>query len=221
MISTAMCSVASRRMIPPDGRHSSGRLSKPFFHLPDLAQVSVLEQFLERQTEADDQAFLDQFACHELALLSSRLDTQAIALLMDYANIVTDPEADARSDELLAVLGEVPEAVTSARQLIASHMTQRWGAIVDGVDTPTTPTFEPPDPQWHFYTVLDVFRDLLAIEDRDDRFRSSYAYLVGKGRRSATQGRVSASRVVAPFRWQQPDVREASERLRLMPQWAH
>ena len=155
----------------PTGRETLVRaFVEAFFHLPDLAQVSVLEQFLERQTEADDQAFLDQFACHELALLSSRLDTQAIALLMDYANIVTDPEADARSDELLAVLGEVPEAVTSARQLIASHMTQRWGAIVDGVDTPTTPTFEPPDPQWHFYTVLDVFRDLLAIEDRDDRF---------------------------------------------------
>ncbi len=141
-----------------------------YFHLPELHQVAVLEIFLANLTEAADRAFLDQFAGHELARLSSRLDSQAMSLLMDYANIVTDPEADARSGELLALLEQAPEAVTSAREMIASRVTERFGDLVDSSDAATPIEVEIPDQKFYFFTVLDVFRNLLTVESRDERF---------------------------------------------------
>lgn len=142
-----------------------------YFHLPEEVQVPVVEAFLSNHENTADRAFLDQFAGHELARMSTRLDGQAMALLMDYANVVTDPEADARSGELLALIEEAPSAVDSARQAIASHMSDRFGSMVDGPgDGEPTYRFEVPDSTGYFFTVLEVFRDLLCVEDRDERF---------------------------------------------------
>lgn len=141
-----------------------------YFHLPELHQLAVLEIFLANLTEAADRAFLDQFAGHELARLSSRLDSQAMSLLMDYANIVTDPEADVRSGELLALLEQAPEAVNSAREMIASRVTERFGDLVDSSDSATAIEVEIPEQKFYFFTVLEVFRSLLTVETRDERF---------------------------------------------------
>lgn len=158
------------------GEDTSGREAvvqafvEAFFHLPELLQVAVLEVFLANLTEAPDRAFLDQFAGHELAKMSTRLDSQAMSLLMDYANIVTDPEADARSGELLALLEQAPEAVTSAREMIASRVTERFGSLVESSDVASEVVFEIPEQRFYFFTVLEVFRSLLAVESRDERF---------------------------------------------------
>ena len=142
-----------------------------YFHLPSQAQLSVFEEFLANHENLDDRAFLDQFAGHELANISTQLDTQAMSLLMDYATVGADRGADARSDQLMAVLSDVPASVDSARQLVASQMSQRWGSMVEASDDQKdSHTFEMPEGQRHFFTVLDVFRDLLEVEDRDDRF---------------------------------------------------
>ena len=152
-----------------------------FFHIPDEAQVSVLEQFLANHENVDDRAFLDQFAGHELVRMSTRLDSQAMSLLMDYANVVTDPEADVRSGELLALLQDAPNAVDSARQMIANHLAERWGSMVEGSDPSGSPVhFSMPDERRYFFTVLDVFRDLLEIEDRDERFARLMRIWTGK-----------------------------------------
>lgn len=162
-----------------------------FFHLPEVAQVSVLEQFLANHHNADDQAFIDQFAGRELASISTRLDTQAMALLMDYANVVTDPEADVRSGELLTLLREIPSAVDSARQVIASHMTQRWGTMVEGSESDDTSVqFAMPDRERYFFTVLNVFRALLEVEDRDDRFGRLMRIWSGKVLASLRKGQL-------------------------------
>jgi hypothetical protein len=140
-----------------------------YFHLPEPVHVTVLEQFLANLESVDDRAFLDQFAGHELATMSTRLDTQAMSLLMEYANVVTDPEANSRSDELLALLQEAPTAVDSARQMIASHVADKWGSMVDGSDhVDSSIEFDMPEVARYFFTVLDVFRDLLEVEDRDE-----------------------------------------------------
>lgn len=152
-----------------------------FFYLPDGAQVAVLERFLTDHQNPADRAFLDQFAGHELANLSESLDTQAMALLMDYASVVTDPEADARSTELLQLLKDGPGVVSSARQKIASHLDDRYGALVRGSDDAGDEiVVDMPDRRLYFYTVLDGFRDLLSIEDRDDRFGRLIRIWTGK-----------------------------------------
>lgn len=153
-----------------------------FFYLPDGAQVVVLERFLVDHKDLNDRAFLDQFAGHELANLSENLDTQAMALLMEYASVVTDPEADARSSELLQLLKQGPGVVSTARQKIASHLDDRYGALVRGSEDVGSDevVVEMPDRRRYFYTVLDGFRDLLSVEDRDDRFGRLMRIWTGK-----------------------------------------
>lgn len=153
-----------------------------FFYLPDGAQVAVLERFLADHQNPQDRAFLDQFAGHELANLSESLDTQAMALLMDYASVVTDPEADARSSELLQLLKEGPGVISSARHRIASHLDDRFGSLVRGSHEADDAEVivQMPDRRRYFYTVLDGFRDLLSVEDRDDRFGRLMRIWTGK-----------------------------------------
>ena len=152
-----------------------------FFFFDERAQVAVLGAFLTGQEDAVDRVFLDQFAGNELAVLAPQLDSHGFSLLLDYARIATD-QIDKRPEELLGLL-ESPEPVRSAHELVTSRVQERL-ADLEG-QLPQRQALESltsqfPDPSKFFYETLDTFRGLLAVEDRDDRFRRLIRVLTGK-----------------------------------------
>jgi HEAT repeat protein len=152
-----------------------------FFFFDEGAQVAVLGGFLTGQEDRVDRLFLDQFAGNELAVLAPQLDSRGFSLLLDYARIATD-QIDKRPEDLLDLL-ESPEPVRSARELVATRVQERL-ADLEG-QLPQRQAFASlktqfPDPSSYFYETLDTFRGLLAVEERDDRFRRLMRVLTGK-----------------------------------------
>ena len=152
--------------------------------------MAVLGGFLTGQEDQIDRVFLDQFAGNELAVLAPHLDSRGFALLLDYARIATD-QIDKRPEELLGLL-ESPEPVRSAREMIAGRVQERL-ADLEG-QLPERQAFASlrsqfPDPAKYFYETLDTFRGLLAVEERDDRFRRLMRVLTGKISGSIRRGR--------------------------------
>ncbi len=152
-----------------------------FFHLDERYQVAVLDPFLRSAEEPLQRLFLDQFAAHELARIAPRLDSHGFALLMDYARIATD-DSDRRPDELLGWLG-VPDGGATAVQTVAARVQDR---LVQGEDRYGEQSAyaelraQFPDPRQYFYQTLDTFRGLVAVEDRNDRYRRLMRLLTGK-----------------------------------------
>ncbi len=161
-----------------------------FFFFDERSQVAVLGGFLSGQEDQVDRMFLDQFAGNELAVLAPHLDSRGFSLLLDYARIATD-QIDKRPEELLGLL-ESPEPVRSARELVAARVQERL-ADLEG-QLPQRQALESltsqfPDPARFFYETLDTFRGLLAVEERDDRFRRLMRVLTGKISGSIRRGR--------------------------------
>ena len=152
-----------------------------FFYLDEQMQLGVFRRFLDSD-ETLDRAFLDQFAGHELAKLAPRLDSQGLSLLLDYARVATD-QADGRPDELLGILKN-PEALHSVREVAAAKVQERLGELTRAAEASSAflavVQDKFPDPRRYFYDSLEVFRGLLAVEDRDDRFRRLIRVWVGK-----------------------------------------
>lgn len=152
-----------------------------FFYLDEPAQLGAFRRFLASD-ERFDRAFLDQFAGHELAKLAPRLDSQGLALLLDYARVATD-QADGRPDELIGILKN-PEALHSVREVAAAKVQERLGELTkaaeDSAQFLAIVQDKFPDPRRYFYDSLEVFRGLLAVEDREDRFRRIMRVWVGK-----------------------------------------
>lgn len=152
-----------------------------FFYLDEPSQLGVFRRFLDSD-EQFDRAFLDQFAGHELARLAPRLDSQGLALLLDYARVATD-QADSRPDEVLGILKN-PEAMQSVREVAAAKVQERLGELAKAAEASAQflaiVQDKFPDPRRYFYDSLEVFRGLLAVEDRDDRFRRLMRVWVGK-----------------------------------------
>lgn len=141
-----------------------------FFYFPDEHQVSTFRGLLLGDTPPD-RVFLDQFAGHELARLAPKLDPRGLGLLLDYARLATD-QADSRPEELMALL-QSPEAVQSAREVVAAKVQERVGTIDEiAAEEGTFDEFAArhPDARRFFYDTLEVFRALLEVEDRDPRF---------------------------------------------------
>ncbi|GBE21032.1 MAG TPA: hypothetical protein ENH00_05975 [Actinobacteria bacterium] len=153
-----------------------------FFSMGEQFMVAVLEPFLGAFDDPVDRLFLDQFAGHELARIAPRLDSAGFALLLDYARIQTD-EADRRPVELLGLL-DTGDGTPDAVQIVTARVQERLrGAAARSLsDLSAIGELRPqfPDPRRHFYHTLDTFRGLLAVEDRDDRFRRLMRLLTGK-----------------------------------------
>jgi HEAT repeat protein len=161
-----------------------------FFFFDESSQVAVVGGFLTGQEDRIDRVFLDQFAGNDLAALAPRLDSRGFSLLLDYARIATD-QSDKRPEELLGLL-ESPESVRSPRELVAARVQERM-ADLEG-ELPQRQAFvslhnQFPDPTRYFYETLDTFRGLLAVEERDDRFRRLMRVLTGKISASIRRGR--------------------------------
>jgi HEAT repeat protein len=161
-----------------------------FFHLEEPYQVAVLGPFLSDLEEEAHRVFLDQFAGNDLAVLAPQLDSRGFSLLLDYARIATD-QTDQRPEELLGLL-ESKEPVRSPRELVAARVQERL-ADLEG-DLPQREAFASlrkqfPDSTRFFYETLDTFRGLLAVEERDDRFRRLMRVLTGKIGASIRRGR--------------------------------
>ncbi|MDH3499952.1 MAG: hypothetical protein OEM97_07510 [Acidimicrobiia bacterium] len=157
-----------------------------FFHLDDAIQQAVLERFLQDHTSPMVRPFLDQFASHELVKFAPQLDPHAFSLLMGYAEIVTDPEADERSQDLLSLL-KAPQQLETARAAIADQIESRFGSFDDSTQVITV---DVPDPRHYFFTVLDGFRDLLDVEDRPERFRRVLRIWSGKMKSAIRRGEI-------------------------------
>ncbi len=153
-----------------------------FFYLPDDAQLATFRLFLGSQEREPDRVFLDQFAGHELAKMAPKLDTAGLSLLLDYARLATD-QADKRPDELMALL-QSPEALESARQVVAATMQEKVGegprATTEGARPFGVIESQIPDPRHFFYDALEVFRGLLHVEERDQRFGRLLRIWTGK-----------------------------------------
>jgi len=153
-----------------------------FFSMGEQFMVAVLEPFLGAYDHPVDRLFLDQFAGHELARIAPRLDSAGFALLLDYARIQTD-EADRRPVELLGLL-DTGDGTPDAVQIVTARVQERLLGTVAGSlsDQSAIAALRPqfPDPRRHFYHTLDTFRGLLAVEDRNDRFRRLMRLLTGK-----------------------------------------
>ncbi len=152
-----------------------------FFYLDEQTQLGVFRLFLDSD-QTLDRAFLDQFAGHELAKLAPRLDSQGLSLLLDYARVATD-QADGRPDEILGILKN-PEALHSVREVAAAKVQERLGELTRAAEESAAflavVQDKFPDPRRYFYDSLEVFRGLLAVEIRDDRFRRLMRVWVGK-----------------------------------------
>lgn len=160
-----------------------------FFYLNEQCQVGAFRAFLDSD-DSFDRAFLDQFAGHELAKIAPRLDSQGLALLLDYARVATD-QADGRPDELLGILKN-PEALHSVREVAAAKVQERLSELTEAVES-SAKFLELvrdhfPDPRRYFYDSLEVFRGLLAVETRDDRFKRLIRVWVGKVSASVRSG---------------------------------
>ncbi|NIA24137.1 MAG: hypothetical protein GWP04_01060 [Gammaproteobacteria bacterium] len=152
-----------------------------FFSLDEQFMVAVLGPFLGAYDDPIDRLFLDQFAGHELARIAPKLDSAGFALLLDYARIGTD-EADRRPDELLALF-DAGDGAADAVQMVTARVQERLlGAAPESLSQIAIGELRPqfPDPRRHFYYTLDTFRGLLAVEDRDNRFRRLMRLLTGK-----------------------------------------
>jgi hypothetical protein len=161
-----------------------------FFTMDEPYMVAVLEPFLRSHDEPLDRLFLDQFAGQELARIAPQLDSQGFALLMDYARIATD-DADRRPEELLGWLG-TGEGTTDAIQIVTARVQERLllgQDQVEGQGAYAKIRSQLPDTRHHFYQTLDTFRGLLAVEDRNDRFRRLMRLLTGKIVASVRRGR--------------------------------
>lgn len=161
-----------------------------FFYFDQGGQVAVLERFLGGQEDLLDRVFLDQFAGNELARLAPQLDSRGFSLLLDYARIATD-QTDKRPTELLGLL-ESSEPVRSAREFVAARVQERLSDLDragDEHEAVVALRSQFPDPRKYFYDTLDTFRGLLAVEDRDDRFRRLMRVLTGKISGSIRRGR--------------------------------
>ena len=161
-----------------------------FFYFDEGSQVAVVGGFLTGHEDRIDRVFLDQFAGNDLAALAPRLDSRGFSLLLDYARIATD-QSDKRPEELLSLL-ESPGSVRSPRELVAARVQERM-ADLEG-ELPQRQAFASlrtqfPDPAKYFYETLDTFRGLLAVEERDDRFRRLMRVLTGKISASIRRGR--------------------------------
>lgn len=152
-----------------------------FFYFEELGQVAAFKTFLGGD-DAADRIFLDQFAGHELAKLAPRLDSTGLSLLLDYARVATD-QADSRPAELLGILKN-PEALQSMREVAAAKVQERLGDLNRAAESSerflAVVQDQFPDPRRYFYDALEVFRGLLAVEDRDDRFGRLMRIWVGK-----------------------------------------
>ena len=161
-----------------------------FFYFDENSQVSVLDGFLAGQDDRLDRVFLDQFAGNELALLAPHLDSRGFSLLLDYARIATD-QTGKRPEDLLGLL-ESPEPVRSARELVAARVQGRLSDLEGQLpqrQALASLRNQFPDPSRYFYETLDTFRGLLAVEERDDRFRRLMRVLTGKISASIRRGR--------------------------------
>ncbi|MGH8875416.1 MAG: HEAT repeat domain-containing protein, partial [Acidimicrobiia bacterium] len=152
-----------------------------FFFLPDDHQLAVFRRFLDGREEANHQVFLDQFAGHELVRLAPRLDTDGLAMLLQYARAPTD-QADRRPDELMALL-QTPDALGSVRQMVAERIEEQVGGFRGGPGLEGTLDrirSQRPDPQRYFYDALDLFRGMLHVEVRDAKFQRLLRIWSGK-----------------------------------------
>ena len=157
-----------------------------FFHFDETIQQAVLERFLRDHESPMVRPFLDQFASHELVNFAPKLDPQAFSLLMNYAEVVTDPEADGRSQDLLSLL-KAPQQIEAARAAIAGQIGERFGTFDDA---PRELIVELPDRRHFFFTVLDGFRDLLDVEERPERFRRVLRIWSGKVKGAVRRGEI-------------------------------
>ena len=152
-----------------------------FFYFDEPGQIACFRRFLSSDHQFDG-VFLDQFAGHELARLAPRLDSQGLSLLLDYARVATD-QADGRPQELLGILRN-PEALQSMREVAAAKVQERLTSIddaaIEGGRVLAAVRDRFPNPQRYFYDALEVFRGLLAVEDRDRRFARLMRIWVGK-----------------------------------------
>lgn len=152
-----------------------------FFYFEEAGQVAAFKTFL-RAGDDKDRMFLDQFAGHELAKLAPRLDSTGLGLLLDYARVATD-QADNRPNELLGILKN-PEALQSMREVAAAKVQERLGDLQRAAEASerflAVVQDQFPDPRRYFYDALEIFRGLLAVEDRDDRFGRLMRIWVGK-----------------------------------------
>ena len=152
-----------------------------FFYVDERGQLEVFTTFLG-EADPDNRTFIDQFAGHELAQLAPRLDSQGLALLLDYARVATD-HADHRPAELLGILRN-PEALQSMREVAAAKVQERLSDLTEaaqhGEQFLLRVKDQFPDPARYFYDSLEVFRGLLAVEQRDDRFARLMRIWVGK-----------------------------------------
>lgn len=152
-----------------------------FFEMDDEFRIPALELFLGGHDDDVDRLFLDQFAGHELARIAPRLDSKGFALLLDYARIATD-QTDQRPEELIRLLDANDGGATGAVQAVAARVQERLEVAGVGDKAAAHPELaaQIPDPRRFFYTTLDTFRALLAVEDRNDRFRRLMRLLTGK-----------------------------------------
>ncbi|MFQ5947424.1 MAG: HEAT repeat domain-containing protein [Acidimicrobiia bacterium] len=143
-----------------------------FFHLPRGFQIPLLAEFLTRKDDPPFAIFLDQLAGHDLAELAPELDPDTHALLLEYAGMATD-SADGRPRELLGLL-ESSHTVKSTRRVVAEEVEKLLGPQSAGREDSTpfaTLAAQRPDRSGYFAAGVNVLRGLLAIEDRDERFR--------------------------------------------------
>jgi HEAT repeat protein len=161
-----------------------------FFFLDEAFQVAVLGPFLADVEQNAHRVFLDQFAGNDLAALAPQLDSRGFSLLLDYARIATD-QTDQRPEELLGLL-QSKEAVRSPRELIAARVQERLADLEGELpqrEAVASLRNQFPDSARFFYDTLDTFRGLLAVEERDDRFRRLMRVLTGKIGASIRRGR--------------------------------
>ena len=153
-----------------------------FFFFPEEPQAVFFRRLVERRDHEPFQQFLDQFAGHELVRLAPKLDPDGFAALLDYARVASD-QADRRPEELLGLL-QTPDALDSARAVVAGKIGERLGELANArsVSSAALERIETqrPDSRRYFYDALDVFRGLLHVEERDPKFARLLRIWTGK-----------------------------------------
>lgn len=162
-----------------------------FFYLPDDFQVPLLGDLVGKRAKPEFEVFLDQFSGHDLARLVHLLPEPVQEGLFDYARV--DQAADSRPHEMLELLESAME-VEEARRHVAGRIGELLGSQADEGIAATFEHIAPRELQnydetSHGYTVL---RNLLAIEDRDLRFRRLMRVWSGKVVRSIRHGDLTA-----------------------------
>jgi len=166
-----------------------------YFYLPSEFQVPILEQMLAGRTEPSFEIFLDQLSGHELAALAPHLSSQGEIELRSYARVASD-SVDERPEELLALLQSADE-VKDARMAAA----QRVGGLL--AETQSEQSGHNPYADLAHASDADktsidvgiaVLRQLMAIEERDIRFRRILRIWGGKVSVCVRKGKLEDAR---------------------------